>query len=257
MKIALTDMDIIWEDRKANEKQCMAMIQEASEQKADIILFPEMTLTGFSMDIDKIADNHEETIYFFSQLAIQNGIAIGFGYASKPDEKGRNHFAVVDSDGSVLMDFIKLHPFTYGGEAEVYLGGEEFGCFEWMDSWQCAGFVCYDLRFPESFQKLPDRDVIFLIANWPESRIHQWHTLLQARAIEMQSYVVGVNRIGKGNGVRYTQSSVAYGPKGTEIVATKEEDWQNRYVEIDKKARRKYVEKFPVRRDRRQGIDYI
>ena len=256
MKIALTEMDIVWENKEENKKLCTVMVEEAACQNADFILFPEMTLTGFSMNVEKIADNNCETIHFFAELAIKKHIAIGFGYATKPDDKGRNHFAVVDADGTILMDYEKLHPFTYGGEADVYQGGEDFGCFTMMDTWQCAGFVCYDLRFPESFQKLPDRDVIFLIANWPESRIRQWHTLLQARAIEMQSYVIGVNRIGKGNGVHYPQSSAAYTPKGMEIVAQQEKGWQNRYIEIDVMARRRYAEKFPVRKDRRQGIDY-
>lgn len=257
MKIALTEMDIVWEDIKKNMQQCTDMIEEAACHKADFILFPEMTLTGFSMEIDKIADNTGETICFFSRLAKKNNIAIGFGYAAKPDDMGRNHFAVVDANGSVLMDYIKLHPFTYGGEADVYRGGEEFGCFHMLeDTWHCAGFICYDLRFPESFQKLPDRDVIFLIANWPESRIHQWHTLLQARAIEMQSYVIGINRIGKGNGICYSKSSTAYNPKGIEVVAEQEVGCQNRYVEIDLEFRRRYAKKFASRLDRRQGIDY-
>ena len=256
MKIALTDMDIVWEDKEANKKKCAAMIEEAAGEKADMILFPEMTLTGFSMNVDKVADKDGETMDFFTALAVEHEIVIGFGYASKPDDKGRNHFAVVDTKGSVLMDFVKLHPFTYGGEASVYMGGDKLGQFELPDQWRCAGFVCYDLRFPESFQKLPDTDAIFIIANWPESRIHQWYAMLQSRAIEMQSYVVGINRTGKGDGIRYTKSSAAYAPKGREIAATEKEGCQNRYIEIDWKTRRRYVEKFPVRRDRRQGIDY-
>lgn len=255
MKAALTDMDIVWEDKEANKRICISMVEEACVQKADIILFPEMTLTGFSNAVSKIADKEQETIDFFSALAKEKHIAIGFGYVSMPDDKGRNHFAVVDADGSVLTDYVKIHPFTFGGEADFYQGGDELACFSLMNQWNCAAFICYDLRFPESFQKLPDRDVIFVIANWPESRIHQWYALLQARSIEMQSYVIGINRIGTGNDLSYPKSSVAYSPKGIEIPV--ENGLQNRYVVLDWKARHRYIKVFPVRRDRRQGIDYV
>lgn len=254
MKVAMTDMDIVWEDKEKNKSLCAAMVKEAAVYGADLILFPEMTLTGFSNDVPKIADKEQETVRFFVELAEERKIAIGFGYVSMPDKKGRNHFALIDSKGSLRMDYVKLHPFTHGGEADFYEGGNEFGCFTMLEQWNCAGFVCYDLRFPESFQKLPDRDVIFLIANWPESRIHQWYALLQARAIEMQSYVVGINRTGTGNGICYPKSSVAYSPKGKELIAETGE--MNRYVELNRDARRRYAEVFPVRKDRRKGFDY-
>lgn len=262
MKVALTNMDIVCEDKEANKKQCLLLTKNAAEQQADFILFPEMTLSGFSLNVEKIADNEGETIAFFSDLSKKYNISIGFGYVTKPDEKGRNHFVIIDKKGTVVMDFEKIHPFTYGGEADCYEGGNNLGYFEGEDGWKCAGFVCYDLRFPETFQKLPDTDVIFIIANWPESRVNQWYSLLQARAIEMQSYVVGVNRIGEEKGVHYTKSSEAYDPKGHRIPVEiplnmdMDEDDTNTYVTLDKKARRCYVKKFPVRKDRRLGFDY-
>ena len=92
--------------------------------------------------------------------------------------------------------------------------------------------VCYDLRFPEMFQKMPlETNVIFLIANWPESRIRQWYSLLTARAIEMSSYVVGVNRTGEGDGIQYTKSSAAYAPDGSMILPDSKK-W-NDYVTLD------------------------
>ena len=100
--------------------------------------------------------------------------------------------------------------------------------FPWM---KCMA-VCYDLRFPEMFQQMPlDTNVIFLIANWPESRIRQWHSLLTARAIEMSSYVVGVNRTGEGDGIQYTKSSAAYAPDGS-MISPDSKKW-NDYVTLD------------------------
>ena len=107
-KIALTNMDIVWEDKEANKFQCEEMIKEAADEHADIILFPEMTLTGFSLRVKEMADYHEETIAYFSALAAKYSIMIGFGYITMPDEFGRNHFCFVDENGSVLADYEKM-----------------------------------------------------------------------------------------------------------------------------------------------------
>lgn len=230
-KIALTNMDIVWEDKEANKFQCEEMIQEAADEHADIILFPEMTLTGFSLRVKEMADYHEETIAYFSALAAKYSIMIGFGYITMPDEFGRNHFCFVDENGSVLADYEKIHPFTHGGETKAYRGGSEI-CDISVDEMHLGMAVCYDLRFPEMFQQMPlDTNVIFLIANWPESRIRQWYSLLTARAIEMSSYVVGVNRTGEGDGIQYTKSSAAYAPDGS-MISPDSKKW-NDYVTLD------------------------
>ena len=230
-KIALTNMDIVWEDKEANKFQCEEMIKEAADEHADIILFPEMTLTGFSLRVKEMADYHEETIAYFSALAAKYSIMIGFGYITMPDEFGRNHFCFVDENGSVLADYEKIHPFTHGGETRVYQGGGEI-CHISVDEMHLGMAVCYDLRFPEMFQQMPlDTNVIFLIANWPESRIKQWHSLLTARAIEMSSYVVGINRTGEGDGIQYTKSSAAYAPDGS-MISPDSKKW-NDYVTLD------------------------
>ena len=208
-KIALTNMDIVWEDKEANMIQCEEMIKEAADEHADIILFPEMTLTGFSLRVQEMADYHEETIAYFSALAAKYSIMIGFGYITMPDEFGRNHFCFVDENGSVLADYEKIHPFTHGGETKAYRGGSEL-CHISVD----------EMHF-----------VIFLIANWPESRIRQWHSLLTARAIEMSSYVVGINRTGEGDGIQYKKSSAAYAPDGS-MISPDSKKW-NDYVTLD------------------------
>ena len=141
------------------------MIQEAADEHADIILFPEMTLTGFSLRVKEMADYHEETIAYFSALSAKYSIMIGFGYITMPDEFGRNHFCFVDENGSVLADYEKIHPFTHGCETKAYRGGSEI-CHISVDEMHLGMAVCYDLRFPEMFQQMPlDTNVIFLIAN--------------------------------------------------------------------------------------------
>ncbi len=253
MRLALTNMDICWEDKEANKMTCEQMIREANERSADVILFPEMTLTGFSMDVDKIADIKEETREFFSSIAQRYHMSVGYGYVSREKCKGKNHFCLTDKEGVLLADYIKIHPFTYSGEADKYIAGENL-CSTDLYGVTCGMFICYDLRFPESFQKLPDTDVVFVIANWPGERIEQWDALLRARAIEMQCYVAGVNRIGMGNGVKYVKSSVCYAPDGSRL--REEAGEYCNYVDIDIVKRRRYVMDFPVRCDRVCGIDF-
>lgn len=252
MKIAMTDMDIVWEDKKANRERCRTLIKEAAENRADCILFPEMTLTGFSMVVEKIQDRDRESILFFSELAKRYQIAVGFGYVTAEGTKGKNHFCFVDEQGEILADYEKIHPFTYGGESAAYGGGNTICSFVWRGL-TCGVFICYDLRFPEAFQQLPlETDAVFLIANWPESRLGHWYSLLKARAIEMQCYVIGVNRTGEGDGLRYAKSSAAFSPEGERLKEMQGKE--NRYVELDKNSRREYVKNFPTRADRRPEI---
>lgn len=262
MKIAMTDLDIIWENKAANQKQCCHLIEEAAEYGADCILFPEMTLTGFSMAVEKIQDKNQESVSFFTGLAAKYKTAVGFGYVTVSGGKGRNHFCFIDERGNVLADYEKIHPFTYAGEDKVYEGGNRICSFEWH-GFTCGMFICYDLRFPEVFQQLPvETDVIFLIANWPESRLEHWYTLLRARAVEMQCYIVGINRTGEGNGLHYAKSSIAFSPDGKQLGEIQEHDRkagegkekENRYVELDQDRRMEYIKNFPTRADRRPDI---
>ena len=252
MKLAMTDMDIVWEDKAANRAWCEKSMAEAAKKGADVILFPEMTLTGFSMDVEKIRDREGEDVRFFAGAAREYRLAVGFGYVSRTGEKGRNHFCLLNRRGEVLADYEKIHPFTCGGEAAAYEGGDTI-CHTVVEGMTCGLFICYDLRFPEAFQRLPmDTDAVFVIANWPRERLPHWYALLRARAIEMQCYVAGINRIGSGGGLTYEKSSAVFSPDGILLPATAEK--YNRYVEIHRESRLSYIREFSTRRDRRPDI---
>jgi predicted GNAT family acetyltransferase len=110
-----------------------------------------------------------------------------------------------------------LHPFTFGGEDQHYAPGTETVVVD-FGGLRCALFVCYDLRFADEFWELaPDVDAYFVVANWPASRREHWRTLLRARAIENQAYVVGVNRVGTGGGLEYSGDTAVIGPFGEEL----------------------------------------
>lgn len=168
MKIALTSMDTAWENKSVNKKKCRELIKRASESGARLILFPEMTLTGFTMDVQGCGETgdqcrHCPTVAFFLEQSEQYGIAVGFGYIHREGEKGTNHFVVVDR-GEILADYTKIHPFSYGGEDRVYIPGDQLVLAE-LEGIRMGLFICYDLRFSEIFQAASeDCEVLAVIA---------------------------------------------------------------------------------------------
>lgn len=261
MKIALTNMDIRQTEPSVNREKCAELIKRASDFGARLILFPEMTLTGFTMDVRQFgekADEHglTETIAYFAEKSSEYEMAVGFGYISNENEKGKNHFVVVDS-GRIIGDYEKMHPFTYGEESCFYEAGDKLVSVE-IDDTGIGLFVCYDLRFPEIFQASSEQNQIMaVIANWPGERITHWHCLLQARAIETQSVVLGVNRKGRGGGLEYEASSEVFDCLGRRLdgtqIFTSFGDECILY-EIDTKLPEKIRKEFPVKKDRRKNI---
>ena len=169
MRVALAQTDMVWEDKKASIQKAEKMVSEAAKSKTDIIIFPEMSFTGFSMNLEKIGEKRDcsETVSCMSTLSKKYNIAIGFGWASLPDKKGgkgKNIFSVTDREGKLIAEYEKIHPFTYGGESRVYEGGEKLVSFSFKGH-NISLFVCYDLRFPEVFQAAAKKsDVMFVIA---------------------------------------------------------------------------------------------
>lgn len=220
MKIALVSMDQVWEDKKANQIKCQDYIEQAMKLNCELIIFPEMTLTGFSMNTQLIKENPNQspTIEFFSQHARQNKLSIAFGVVFEKEEKATNNLIVLDHTGNLLSSYAKIHPFSFSGENSYYLGGDELVTCQIADA-TIGLTICYDLRFPEIFQALSKNcNIILTIANWPERRIKHWITLLKARAIENQTFTIGVNRTGKdGNNHTYINSSVIFDPMGEQV----------------------------------------
>lgn len=214
MRVALGQIDMVWEDKGRSFEKAEEMIKEAAENGCDVIVFPEMSFTGFSMNLEKIGEplGNSLTVLTMKHFAVTYGIAIAFGWAAlgkEPGAKGTNRFTLVNQSGELVADYAKMHPFTYGRESEYYEKGTEIIAVPFLGR-TISLFICYDLRFPEIFQIAARKaDVIFVIANWPAIRSAHWETLLRARAIETQSYVVGVNCVGERDGMSYSGDSLA------------------------------------------------
>ena len=214
-------LDITWEDPQANFKRVRQLLEQSAPAKGSLVALPEMFATGFSMDAAKIAEELEgPTAAFLGEVAKNFGVTVIGGVALSCDRsKPRNEALVFDPTGKRVARYCKLHPFTLGGESECYSPGEDVVTFKWNE-FTVAPFVCYDLRFPEIFRRAVKRGATLMtvIANWPEARIAHWRTLLQARAIENQCYMIGVNRCGVDPTLRYPGRSVVVDPTGV-IVA--------------------------------------
>ncbi len=252
MKTALAQMNIRFEDKQANISEVERYITEASQNDVNIIFFPEMTLTGFSMNVSKTWEENNETINIFKKLSKKYCIAVGFGWVNKTGEKGENHYTVVSPEEIILADYVKIHPFSYSGEDKYFNAGNSLSSFTYMER-KISIFICYDLRFPEIFQAASkESDVIVIAANWPEKRSSHWKILLEARAVENQSWILGVNCFGRQQETSYSGNSRIIMPDGTVYAEINEKEGLI-YSSIDNESEM-IRNNFSVKKDRKPEL---
>ena len=221
MRFAVVQHDIVWEDRAANFARLAPLVARAAGAGAEFVLLSETFSTGFSMTPGIGEPEGGPSAQFLQERAAEHGVWVaGSCPEVAPDgELPYNSFVLVGPDGRVHR-YRKLHPFTHGGEHERFRAGEKPVTVE-VGGLRVTPFVCYDLRFADVFWHAAlDTDVYLVTANWPAARRLHWQTLLQARAIENQAYVVGCNRVGTaGDGTEHTGDSRIVSPMG-ELLAT-------------------------------------
>jgi predicted amidohydrolase len=213
--------DITWENKQSNFAKVRRLLAQAAPQKGSLVVLPEMFGTGFSMNVAQVAEAYGgETEQFLAATAKESGIYLIAGAAMRGrDGRARNKALVFSPTGELLAFYAKMRPFTPGGEREHYVAGGHPVTFKW-DETTVSPFVCYDLRFPELFREAAaahQPELFVVIASWPDKRIHHWVALLQARAIENQAYVIGVNRIGTDPFYTYSGRSLIVDPQGTSL----------------------------------------
>ena len=242
-------MNIAFEEKEYNLKRAKEFIKQAAREKADIILFPEMSFTGFSMDVERMGETDDYTKAQISQAARANGIAVGFGVTLINEGKGENHYIICNKDGEPVSDYIKLHSFSIGGELKQFRKGSKLARTS-LCGHSISTFICYDLRFPEIFRAAADESsIITVAANWPKSRRMHWKSLLRARAIENQSYIIGINCTGKQGEIEYGGESSVISPSG-ELMYEAGEAEELFYCEIPDNVD-EIRKNFPVLEDRR------
>jgi predicted amidohydrolase len=216
VRVAAVQHDIAWEDREANFSHLAPMIGDAAREGARLVVLSEMYSTGFSMHTARVAEPFDgPSARFLVEQASEHGVWV---CGSVPEVQPRdalpsNTLLLAAPDGATQR-YRKIHPFTYGGEHEQYAAGDTHLTVD-VDGVRCSFFVCYDLRFADEFWGLAaDTDCYVVVANWPAPRRDHWRTLLRARAIENQAYVVGVNRVGRGGKLDYAGDSAVVQPFG-------------------------------------------
>lgn len=223
MKVAAIQHDIDWEEPELTRKRVAPMVAQAAAAGARLIVLTEMYATGFSMRTERIAEDEAgPNEQFLIDCAREHGCWVLASVAQTgQDGRARNNAVLAAPDGTVER-YAKIHPFSYAREHEHYAAGDRFLTVD-VEGVRTSVFVCYDLRFGDEFWALArDTDLYVVVANWPEPRREHWRTLLRARAIENQSYVLGVNRVGTVRGSRreqhYVGDSALIDPLGTAVV---------------------------------------
>ena len=221
MRIAAVQHDIVWEDRDANFGRLAPQVRRAVGAGAELVLLTETFSTGFSMTPGIGEPEGGPSAQFLAGQAREHGVWVA-GSCPEIAEDGQlpyNSFVLAGPDGTAHR-YRKLNPFTHGGERERFRAGTDPVTVQVGDL-RITPFICYDLRFADVFwAAAPDTDVYLVPANWPAARRNHWRTLLEARAIENQAYVVGCNRVGTGgDGIEHAGDSRIVSPMG-ELLAT-------------------------------------
>jgi predicted amidohydrolase len=253
MRIAAVQHDIVWEDAAATRARLEPWIATAAGTGARLIGLTEMFPTGFSMATERTAEPPDgPTATWMVEQAQRHDVWLAGSIAERAVEGERpsNTLHLVSPHGAVHR-YAKIHPFTYSGEHEHFAAGRDTLTVE-VEGVRVTPFVCYDLRFANVFwDAATDTDAYLVVANWPAARRDHWRALLDARAIENQAYVVGVNRVGEGgNGLAYAGDSRIIAPDG-ELLASAARAETILLADLEPTAVARVRDDYPFLRDRR------
>ncbi len=225
LTVTTIQTNLEWENKAANlgmlEKKIVPL-----KGKTELVVLPEMFTTGFSMRSAELAeDMNGETLAWMKRVAAENRIILTGSFIARDGEDYFNRLVWMLPNGQFGI-YDKRHRFGYGEEDQYYTAGSK-RLIASVKGWKVNTQICYDLRFPVwARQQAPgEYDLLLYVANWPERRSHAWRTLLTARAIENQCYVIGVNRVGDdAKGLHYSGDTMIVGPLGETIYHQQEQE---------------------------------
>lgn len=220
LKVAIIQSQQFWEDKEKNLNHFESQfLSKVSSNQVDLILLPEMFNTGFSMNAEQLFETMQgESIQWLKYWAEKLNAKLGASLIIKENNKFFNRFVIVGADG-VETHYDKRHLFRMANENDYFTAGSKRVIYQ-LKGWNIMLQVCYDLRFPvfsrnKTIGLNKEYDALIYIANWPEKRAYVWKNLIQARAIENQSYTLGINRVGlDGKGISYSGDSMFVDPWG-------------------------------------------
>ncbi|MEH6993404.1 carbon-nitrogen family hydrolase [Neobacillus drentensis] len=257
LKITCLQMDIAFGNPSENYQKAERLIEEAMKENPDIIVFPELWTTGYDLTrLDTIADKGAvNTIDFFKKAAKKYQVHFVGGSVANQGEQGvKNTLLIINNKGQLVHSYSKLHLFKLMDEHLYLEAGEEKGLFE-LDNRLFGGVICYDIRFPEWIRAHTSKgaEALFVVAEWPAPRLSHWRSLLLARAIENQCFVIACNRSGHDPNNEFAGHSMIIDPWGEVLAeAGTTEEILSAIIELDLvKDIRKQI---PIFEDRRPEL---
>lgn len=246
LTLGLVQYDIAWENPQENIKRIEHLLEKKST--FDLLVLPEMWSTGFTMQPEKVAENENgPALQWMREQAQKRKTYICGSISIAEHQKYYNRWYCVFPDGHT-QHYDKKHLFSYGKENEHYTPGNKTMVFE-LKGWRIMPIICYDLRFPAWCRNKENYDLMLVAANWPSPRIHHWDAMIKARAIENQTYVAAVNRIGQDpSGLQYNGHSQVIDMNGQELAYSGVEEGIE-IVTLNKESLSNYRMQYPFLRD--------
>jgi omega-amidase len=246
--IAVFQFDLVWENASANRAKIDRLLQQVPE-RTEVVFLPEMFSTGFTMNVSEMAESMDgKTIRWMKSRADEHQIVLCGSLIIQENGQYFNRLVFIEPSGKIHF-YNKRHLFTMGNEESHFEKGQHRLIVDYK-GWRICPLICYDLRFPVWARNHNEYDLLIYSANWPEARTEVWNTLLNARAIENQAYVAGINRVGvDGSSILYAGNSQIIDPKGTLISET--EDYTETVILADLSYAEllKFRNNFPVLND--------
>ena len=225
MKVAVAQIACSLGDPEANLSKVCDFSRRAKEAGAELIVFPEMTDTGYSMPVIQKHANHWKSGFVVSlqEIAVELSIAIVSGVSERDGSSIYNSQVFIDAKGAIVAKYRKTHLYAVAPVEEhtCFAPGDAVASFL-LDDLRIGFSICYDLRFPELFRKMAidhEVDAFVMSSAWPFPRDEHFRVLAQARAIENQAYVIASNRVGKDNDLWFCGNSAIIDPRGIVIAA--------------------------------------
>ncbi len=253
LTVALVQTSLYWERIEENLEKFGKLLQPLKD-KTDLIILPEMFTTGFSMNPAELAEEMDGvSVSWLKTRAAELDSVIAGSIMVRENNRYFNRLIWMQPSGEFSI-YDKGHLFRMGNEHRIYTKGKK-QLIRKIGDWRVKPLICYDIRFPVWSRNRNSYDLLVYVANWPEPRREVWKTLLKARAIENQAYVIGVNRIGSdGNGIDYSGDSAVVDPKGIVISNIEPYKEQIERITLSMKELKEFREKFPVLPDRDEFI---
>ncbi|MBX7003354.1 carbon-nitrogen family hydrolase [Bacillus aerophilus] len=260
MNIALIQMDVQIGEPDVNFQKAEACLEEAIPQQPDLIILPEMWNTGYALEqADELADaDGERTKQLFSSFARKHQVYLIAGSVLNKrttNEDITNTMYVFNRQGELLLDYDKIHLFRLMDEHNYLTAGHQLGLFNYDEDVKIGTMICYDLRFPQLSRTLVNKGAKVLVntAQWPSARVDHWRSLLIARAIENQSFVIAVNRTGTSRDTEFPGHSMVIDPLGRILLETNDEE-DIYYADIDLQLVDEVRQQIPVMTDQRLDL---